>query len=259
MGAPSLSTTRSTTVIDHAASGARSLRLGRGPTEPVIVDHDAGRILGVPLAEIGARPGAITRRLADAFLHCINTTAKAQPQQNTALVRKFRRAPPEAQDSFHGIFFGPDGSIEHLHGIHCPVVRLGHPPEPGRLRLNLINRPGTVIGHVKNGRIEGAEMLGDIHLLAAAPVPEWDDVRCALLSLAIRNPDSMGISVAYMYEPQFLPVGCDLVALPCIRNALLGYPRRRIESIGQPARATAGRIRALDLVYAWLAGRSTRA
>lgn len=250
-----MSPTRSTTVTDHAESGSPSLPLGHGSSGAVIVDHDAGRILGVPLAQIGSGPAAITRRQVDAFLRLINATAKPQPEQKAALVREFRRAPPQAQDRFHGLFFGSNGSIEHLHGIHCPFVRLGCPPQPEWLRLNLINRPGTVIGHVENARIEGEQLLADILLLAAAPIPEWDDVRCALLSLATRNPESMGISVAFLNRPALLPVACDLVAHPWMRNGLLGYPRARMQSIGRPARATAKRIRALDLVYSWLAGR----
>ncbi len=239
-----------TTASDHAASGAPSLTVGRGSTGPVIVDHDAGRILGVPLAKIGSGPGTITRRQADAFLRLINTTAKPQPM---AYQRTLLNARPEWADMFLGLFWGSDGSREHLHGIHCPVVRLGHPPEPDIFRLDLINRKGTAIGHVKNGTIEGAQMLGDIHLLAAPPIPEWDDVRCALLSLAIRNPQAMGISVSLIDEPGLLPVACDLVASPSMGNGLLGDPRRRIQSIGQPAPATAEQIRGLDLVYQWLA------
>ncbi len=211
---------------DHRAQlGAVTRRLEHPRT--LVIDHPAGVVRGAALMEIGADP--VRRGLAEAYLAAASATSAA-PSPGS-LERELCSRPPALVDMFLRLFFD-GGPRDHLDGITAPFVRLGHPAGERGLRLDLTDA-GAVVGHVRDAWFDGEQLRGDIHLLPAAPVESWDEIRAALLSLAERRPLAIGISACYLPDP-ILPAFLDLVRFPgSNRYGLLGSPPVIVETVGR--------------------------
>lgn len=78
--------------------------------------------------------------------------------------------------------------------------RFKHPKADGEF---LPDDLGDVIGRVKNARIDGDTLRGDVHLGDyAAHLPGLGDVRTYLLKRAKSDPSSLGMSAVIGYEPE---------------------------------------------------------
>jgi len=62
-----------------------------------------------------------------------------------------------------------------------------------------------ILGAVKNFRIEGAKLIGDLHLLESAELRDY------VLELAEKLPDTFGLSVSFFGEPDGNAARCDRI------------------------------------------------
>lgn len=198
----------------------------------ITIDHDRAEIRNVALIEVGLRfaehdDEPPTAAVAEQFLEASNSTASARRVASTVqTLTKLSTTHPDRIDAYVGRFFG-GGRRDHIEGKHAPFVRLGHPPAPHKLRVDLKNTSGVVVGVIRRARLERHQLRGDVVLLEHPPIPDWTDVRAAILAMSADRPEALGMSCAWLdFEGSCaLAVAADLVAHPASnRNGLLGLP-----------------------------------
>ena len=239
----------------------------------ITIDFDQAVISNIAILEVDffvdglGEPATVAK--AESFLKAANATAPACRAAAVATVQKITKlasTDPEFVDSYLGRFFG-GGRREHIEGRHAPFVRLGHPPAPHRLRVDLENTSGVVVGVIRNAWMDGPQLRGDIVFLDSPPppIPDWTDVLAAILSMAADLPESLGMSCVWLDfgGSGTLAAAVDLVGGPPAlnRNGLLGLPTNGLATHPQPAVREIGRRRSYwpqvvheALIESWITG-----
>jgi hypothetical protein len=111
-------------------------------------------------------------------------------------------------------------------------IRFKHPdmtPVDGGVTIE--DDIGTVVGRLKNARVEGQSVRGDIYLGAyAESLPGLGDVRSYLLGIAKDDPEAIGLSAVIGIE-EFEPVGGKDVNRVVARVGIVDA----VDFVGRPA------------------------
>src|SRR5262245_42168337 len=71
-------------------------------------------------------------------------------------------------------------------------------PNGVKIKMNHGSGLGSIVGRMRNFRIAGSKLLGDLHLLSNAPLRE------RVLEMATVMPESFGLSVAFSGDPEVI-------------------------------------------------------
>jgi hypothetical protein len=134
------------------------------------VDYDAGVIFGASVATIGqcsGHPFSLNKESLDRFL-------ALAAQQPDGVRMRFKH--PEINQKI-----GADGEV----------------------RQTVADDTGSFIGRLKNARLDGDRIRGDVHLgTFAAVLPNGGNVREYILRMAQEDPAAIGLSNFFEYEPE---------------------------------------------------------
>jgi hypothetical protein len=174
--------------------------------EPLIVDHLAGVIRGAAIVRPGRRndgeadlPESL---IAAAELAIRSSEGGTRPLPSADLVaERYRGLAPTAAarlDELLALFFGDGDVPSYLDRLDGLVVRLLHPAEEQRLRINLRDEPGAFLGVLRSARCNGDGTLrADLHLSDQMRLRDPMTVKATLLSLAAETPWDLAFSLAW--------------------------------------------------------------